>query len=207
VLVYLLSDRVGNQFRLSYESSSNIRISRQVIISRITHIDEEARLQCNQLGSMMTLPPGCQVDYPPYRALYGEGYKSILDSELKEEANHSQLTIIRAKAFNRDHKITYAASLLEAADIFRKGGKVELLAEHNCHRHLIEVYPLRIQGKAKLYSSKDRLEVSLNYLLRDQMMEMVGDLEYIYEVCLQVKDNSLNSRKEMLNIFIYSWDG
>lgn len=39
------------------------------------------------------------------------------------------------------------------------------------------------------------------------MLEFVGPLEYIYEICLEVKDASLANRKDLLKLFIYSWDG
>jgi|JI6StandDraft_1071083.scaffolds.fasta_scaffold45957_2 hypothetical protein len=59
-------------------------------------------------------------------------------------------------------------------EIYRKGGSVELLSENSQPKHLVEVYPLRIRGQAKLYSTKDRLEVNFAYALRNKMLDFVG---------------------------------
>jgi len=34
----------------------------------------------------------------------------------------------------------------------------------------------------------------------------VGGLEYIYEICFEVKDLSLSNRKDVMRLFLYSWD-
>lgn len=177
-------------------------------ISRISHIDEELRLECNPLGSMLAMPPGCELPKQTYRALFGEGFKCHLETTYRHLSE--QLTILTTKSFERyynEDQQTHSRELLEAAESYRKGGPTELLGESSQHKHLVEVYPLRIRGAAKLYSQKYRMECSFDYATREKMLELVSPLEYIYEVCFEVKDASLANRKDALKIYLYSWDG